>query len=99
MYLVLRVELWESVADLDFQVIKGLQVILDFQDQKGWMEDQASWVLKVNRVSQDIPVSLDCGALLVLEVLLALRENQDPWGQLAWQEHQDLLESKVWLGM
>lgn len=34
MSLVLRVEPWESVADLDFQVIKGLQVILDFQDQK-----------------------------------------------------------------
>lgn len=52
------------------------------------MEDQASWVLKVNRVIQDIQVSLDCGDLLALEVLLALRENQDPWGQLALQEHQ-----------
>lgn len=100
--MVLRVEPWGNMADLDFQVIKGLQVILDFQDQKGWMEDQASWVLKVNRVIQDIQVSLDCGDLLALEVLLALRENQDPWGQLALQEHQavkDFLESKVWLGM
>lgn len=52
------------------------------------MEDQASWVLKANRVIQDIRVSLDCGDLLVLEVLSALRENQDPWGQLALQEHQ-----------
>lgn len=34
MCLVLRVEPRESVADLDSQVIKGLQVILDFQDQK-----------------------------------------------------------------
>lgn len=52
------------------------------------MEDQASWVLKVNRVIQDIQVSLDRGDLLALEVLLALRENQDPWGQLALQEPQ-----------
>lgn len=42
MCLVLRVEPRESVADLDSRVIKGLQVILDFQDQKGWMGDQAS---------------------------------------------------------
>lgn len=42
MYLVLRVELRESVADLGSQGIKGLQVILGFQDQKGWMGGQAS---------------------------------------------------------
>lgn len=52
------------------------------------MEDQACWALRVNRVSQDIPVSLDCGVLLGLEVILVLRENQDPWDLLALQEHQ-----------
>lgn len=43
MYLVLRVEPWESVADLDFQVIKGLQVILDFQDQKVRTDTSCIW--------------------------------------------------------
>lgn len=69
----------------EFCFICSLNSYLCFQ---GWMEDQASWVLKVNRVIQDIQVSLDCEVLLALGALLALRENQDPWGQLALQEHQ-----------
>lgn len=48
----------------------------------------------MNWVIQAIPVSLDCEDLLALEVLLALRENQDRWDRLAWQELQDFLESK-----
>lgn len=43
MYLVLKVEPWESVADLDFQVIKGLQVIMDFQDQKVSTDTACVW--------------------------------------------------------
>lgn len=45
MYLVLRVEPWGSMADLDFQVIKGLQVILDFQDQKVSTDTACVWEL------------------------------------------------------
>lgn len=57
MYLVLRVELWESVADLDFQVIKGLQVILDFQDQKVSTDIACIWEYQTVFLSKTLPLS------------------------------------------
>lgn len=43
MYLVLRVELRGSVADLGSQGIKDLQVILGFQDQKVSTDAACIW--------------------------------------------------------
>lgn len=57
MYLVLRVEPWESVADLDSQVIKGLQVILDFQDQKVSTDTACIWEYQTVSHSKIFPLS------------------------------------------
>lgn len=58
MCLVLRVEPRESVADLDSQVIKGLQVILDFQDQK--VSPVAACIWEYQMVSLKNLSSLPC---------------------------------------
>jgi len=57
MYLVLRVEPWESVADLDSQVIKGLQVILDFQDRKVSTDTACIWEYQTVSPSKMFPLS------------------------------------------
>lgn len=57
MCLVLRVEPWESVADLDSQEIKALQVILDFQDQKVSTDTASVWEYQTVFLSKTLPLS------------------------------------------